>query len=399
MAVSANEVQTGITELRIKGYRSIKSAVIPLNALTVFVGPNGAGKTNILRSLNLLRAMVRNQFTGMLRGSAGAANVLWRNGNGDLTDSIGIGVRMMLDSKTNSWADYAIEYGFPTANPVLVRERCIVHSNTGIQSFDRTPDHVETSFPLALPEVSKHAALLPYLAGLSGFGPVWESLSNCRVFAFSPSKIRESDSASQPFDQYLTPDGTNLASVLAQIQLESPDVFERINDHMASVLPETTVVLKDVDDRTYLRFVQRTKTGELTLSPSQMSDGTLRALGLLTAVYQPNPPFAIPLEEPESTIHPGALTVLLDVLAIGSRSHQVLVTTHSPDVLEWADLPTNALRLVEWIDGATHVQALGESDRSIIEGKLMNAGQLLRANALQFEEFHDAEINLFPKLG
>jgi predicted ATPase len=72
---------------------------------------------------------------------------------------------------------------------------------------------------------------------------------------------------------------------------------------------------------------------------SQISDGTLRTLGLLAAFYQPNAPSKIGVEEPEQMIHPGALTVLYEAMnsfvsASARRKRQVFVTTHSPTLID-----------------------------------------------------------------
>ena len=65
-----------------------------------------------------------------------------------------------------------------------------------------------------------------------------------------------------------------------------------------------------------------------------MSDGTLRAIALITAIFQiPKPPVVV-IEEPELTMHPGALGAILDLLQLASERMQVVVTTHSPDILD-----------------------------------------------------------------
>ena len=67
------------------------------------------------------------------------------------------------------------------------------------------------------------------------------------------------------------------------------------------------------------------------LNVSQVSDGTLRVFGLLTALYQPVRPAVIALEEPEQTVHPGFLPVVAESISDVSDPTQVLVTTHSPE--------------------------------------------------------------------
>jgi len=114
-----------------------------------------------------------------------------------------------------------------------------------------------------------------------------------------------------------------------------------------------------------------------------MSDETLRALGILAAVYQRSAPSLIAIEEPETTIYPGALGVILDMLHQASSRTQVIVTTHSPDVLDADWLEEQHIRIVTWQDGATRVMPLSTGSREALREHLMSAGELLRSNALQ----------------
>src|SRR5207249_4229474 len=127
-----------------------------------------------------------------------------------------------------------------------------------------------------------------------------------------------------------------------------------------------------------------------------MSDGTLRALGLLTAVYQHPSPALIVVEEPESTIHPGALGAILDLLRHASRKMQLVVTTHSPEVLDAEWLEDRNLRVVQWQEGATHVTELSDASRKALQQHLLGAGELLRSNALEgqplFQDVHQASL-------
>ena len=64
-----------------------------------------------------------------------------------------------------------------------------------------------------------------------------------------------------------------------------------------------------------------------------MSSGTLYALGLVAVALQDPAPSLIAIEEPELNIHPGALEAIADILNIAAQRTQVVVTTHSPDLL------------------------------------------------------------------
>jgi predicted ATPase len=114
-----------------------------------------------------------------------------------------------------------------------------------------------------------------------------------------------------------------------------------------------------------------------------MSDGTLRVLGMLMAVFQKSTPSLIVIEEPEATIHPGALGAILDLIHIASQRMQVVVTTHSPELLDAKWIQDEHLRVVEWSKGASHIVRVSDSVREMLKQHLMGAGELMRSNALQ----------------
>jgi predicted ATPase len=124
-----------------------------------------------------------------------------------------------------------------------------------------------------------------------------------------------------------------------------------------------------------------------------MSDGTLRALGLLAAVFQRPSPALLAIEEPEATIHPGALGAVLDLLKGATKRMQVVITTHSPEILDQKWIRDGQIRVVDWSEGATRVAALSEASRRAIQEHLMGAGELLRSNALDPQPLFDEEIS------
>jgi predicted ATPase len=93
------------------------------------------------------------------------------------------------------------------------------------------------------------------------------------------------------------------------------------------------------------------------------------------------------LEEPEATVHPEALASTMEMIRAFSRNTQVLVTTHSPDLLDAKWVEPHNLRIVSWEEGVTQVLPLGDSAVSALQQHLMGAGELLRSNALQPVDF------------
>ena len=93
-------------------------------------------------------------------------------------------------------------------------------------------------------------------------------------------------------------------------------------------------------------------------------------------------PLLIGLEEPEMALHPAATGVLLSALREASRQTQILVTSHSPDLLDDSDIPTESLLAVDNQEGVTRIAPLDEPGRSVLRDRLFTPGELLRQNQL-----------------
>ncbi len=116
-----------------------------------------------------------------------------------------------------------------------------------------------------------------------------------------------------------------------------------------------------------------------------MSEGTLRALGLLIALFQGSgvqAPSLVGIEEPETGLHPAAFAVMREAMSRAAERTQVIVTSHSPDLLDDPGLDPDALLAVTSVDGATRIARLDEASRTAMRTHLFSAGELLRLNQL-----------------
>jgi predicted ATPase len=125
----------------------------------------------------------------------------------------------------------------------------------------------------------------------------------------------------------------------------------------------------------------------LKFQATNMSDGTLRALGVLVALLQATGrfPLVVGVEEPETALHPAAVAVLLDAARDASRHAQVILTSHSPDLLDRDDIPDDALLAVSAEHGRTVIGRVDEAGRAALRDHLFTAGELLRMNQLEPE--------------
>ena len=118
-----------------------------------------------------------------------------------------------------------------------------------------------------------------------------------------------------------------------------------------------------------------------------MSDGTLRILGLLVALFQANGGHdgrsLVGIEKPEVVLHPAAAGVLSDALSDAAERKQVLVTTHSADLLDEEECDRSCVLAVVSDDGITRIGPLDEVGASVIRDRLYAAGELLRMDKLE----------------
>jgi predicted ATPase len=160
---------------------------------------------------------------------------------------------------------------------------------------------------------------------------------------------------------------------------------------MRQIVPGLEEVLyKDLGPRETLEFRQRVggQKHSWRFFASSMSDGTLRALGVLSALFQRiengrNEMGLVSIEEPESTINPGVAAVLMDALLEASKHRQILITTHSPDLLDHHGIEPENLRIVANIDGKTVVSMADPASVETIKAELHTAGELLRLRQLE----------------
>jgi predicted ATPase len=136
-------------------------------------------------------------------------------------------------------------------------------------------------------------------------------------------------------------------------------------------------------------FRQQAKSGKEKrwFAAAQQSDGTLRVAGLLTALLQtPHLP-VIGIEEPELTVHPGALPMLYEYLKQASEVSQIFVTTHSPIILDVVDVEKDAIFVVSRCDGKTDIRKIGDAQLKPVRESLLRLGDLFIAGDLQLSLF------------
>jgi predicted ATPase len=223
-------------------------------------------------------------------------------------------------------------------------------------------------------------------AGAEQFRPVFDGLANIGVFNLNPEVMRQPQSPDS--GEVLRRDGSNVASVIERLQREDSASKARIEEYLGVVVPGVSGVSRvPIGSWETLNFQQDVPgaTRPWSFQASSMSDGTLRALGVLVALFagsEADPAAPIGIEEPESALHPAAMGALLDALRDASERRQVLVTTHSPDLLDSQDIGADELLAVRADRGKSIIERIDAAGRDALRRQLFTPGELLRVDQL-----------------
>lgn len=380
-----------VRRLLLKGFRSIPEACIEFDNPTIFVGRNGSGKSNVVSAFSFLADAMRMPLQTAFDRLGGVASVRNRTSIGRPPN---LAMRIELGGKLRGV--YAFEVTMRRAEGfTVVRERCVFTEGKERSWFDRARNDFRSNVPGLHPSIDAASLALPLVGGVKAFNRLWRALSRMRVYAVDPGRLREMQEPDSGVE--LMPDGSNTASVLERIKTHGPRDFKHISQYLEVIVPHTKQVsVRRFGRNLALEITQQWRKDEATrkvgFGGSNISDGTLRAIGLLAAMYQRPKPRLIAVEEPEMTIHPGALGVVFDLLLEASERMQVIVTTHSPELLDEKEIRDRHLRMVEWREGATLVTPVSDANRRALEEGLTEAGGLLRTNALEAAQVSGEDV-------
>lgn len=376
-----------LRRVALRNYKSIGSCDVELQPLTLIVGRNGSGKSNFLDALRFVADALRTSLDHALRERGGIREVRRRSTGHPTHFRIGLS----LNLPDGGMGDYQFQLGAQKEGAwEVTEERCRVETPLReLHEFHVRAGQIVRSSEQVLPPLSPDRLLLATVGGFPAFRAVHDGLSRMGFYSLNPSQVR----ALQPPDagDLLLRDGRNIASVLGQLEIRAPETKQRVVEYLNRVVPGVMDVTKralgQYETLEFRQLVAGSKE-PWTFLASNMSDGTLRALGILVALFQTaaDPARHVPvvgIEEPEVALHPAATGVLMGCLEEASATTQVLVTSHSADLLDTAPVPEDAILVASSDEGVTRLAGPDEVGLSVIRDHLFTPGELLRQDQLQ----------------
>jgi len=383
----AGKVPPFIQHVWLRNYKSIASCDIRLSPLTFLVGPNGSGKSNFLDALSFVRDAVDLSLDHAVRERGGVNQVRRRSGGHPNHFEIKLGFSLPDASS----GIYAFRIGAMRQGEYEVQhETCEISLGQELRAVRyRVERGTVVDWPLETPPPPAASDRL-YLVNAAGhpfFRSLYRRLSSMGFYNLNPDEIRKP----QPSEagDLLRRDGSNIAHVLRRLSRSHPPVRGRIEELLGKIVPGIAGVSADdlgTHETLEFRQVVAGARSAWRFPATNMSDGTLRALGILVALFQASGSLGerqislVGIEEPESALHPAAAGILRDSLMEASAFTQVLVTSHSPDLLDDKDIGSESILAVRAEDGVTLLGRMDLAGRSMLKQKLYSAGELLRLN-------------------
>jgi predicted ATPase len=363
-----------IKSLRASRFRSLgKDVTVNFGPLTVLVGQNGAGKSNVVDALVFLADCMQLGLEGAVTKRHGIAALRHAGSQGRPFD-----ISLQVDvSHGGVEAGYEVVLTGDRVEEYRVkRERASV----GASSF--TIESGAWKGPADLhPRVEPTSLALPALAGDARFSLLAQALRSIASYSIFPDALRvpQKYDPRRPMDRQ----GTNWVSILK----DQPE--ETWKPDLVAVLNRLTGDLADVKFEHVAGFLVLQFKHQRDLSAkrkqwfdaTQESDGTLRVAGMMAALLQKPRPELLAIEEPELTVHPGAIRLLYEYIKEGSLGGQVVLTTHSPDLLSL--LTADEVRVVDRSGDETRVAPLDEGQRKVVSAKLFSLGDVMRSEGLR----------------
>ena len=274
--------------IEFKNFKVLRNAKLPLSRFTLIVGANGSGKSTAFNAILAIRDPNQRNFSQIQ--TAGVPE----------TKPVALSAH---------WAEERNEF--------LIEVIWSMHNSTK-QSFEVAPRNQTRDE--SRPRNALHRA---------------------RIFSLDATAIANPVQLEPQME--LAHTGANLAGVLDRLRDENPERFEALNEQLGRWIPEFDRILFETPAQGQRSLSLRTREGHHVIKASDLSQGTLIALALLTIAYLPEPPSIVCLEEPDHGLHPRLLRDVRDALyrlayPEGSNEKrdpvQVIATTHNPYFLD-----------------------------------------------------------------
>lgn len=321
-------MENKLKKLTLKGFKSIEHVDLELTQINVLIGANGSGKSNLIGFFRALSYMMSPPSGALQRfvGESGGASALLHDGP-KRTREIEAELTVQSEKGTN---DYAFRLFHAAGDALIFADEKCRYSQSGRPS---NPHWV--SFGAG----HREAALLDRTESATKKTRVTIA-SLLRGFVVYHFHDTSKEARIKNFwdvldNQYLKYDAANIAPFLLRLREHRPKHYRRIVETIRQIAPFfDSFVLEPNGAKVMLQWIEQ--GSDMVFSAHQASDGTLRAIALVTALMQPTEtlPALLIIDEPELGLHPYAIAIIGGLIRAVGQTRQVLVATQSSLLLD-----------------------------------------------------------------
>jgi predicted ATPase len=341
-----------LDKLTIRGFKSIRELKdLKLTNLNVIVGGNGAGKSNLISFFRMLSALIDGSLNRYVEDNGNAGDILF-NGR-----------------KVTKKMEFEVLFGargyrfklVPTPKDTCSIEeeaRYYKHGSSGWWEFG---DSSAGKSRMVEEVVEKH-----FNAKYSQ--PVYDSIASWQIYHFHDTSatagMRHYEIVQD--NKNLRADAANIGPFLLKLKKKHKQEYKEILNAIRLVTPffdDFILEPRESGSKEEVNISWTQKGSDYPMQPYHLSDGSIRFICLATALLQPNPPSAIIIDEPELGLHPGAISILAELIQVASQNTQIIVATQSPSLLDQFSI--NDIIVVNREDGASTFKRLKEKDFNV----------------------------------
>lgn len=322
-----SEQKTFLKNVHIKNFLSLRGVTLPLKPLTILVGANASGKSSVLRALRLLKNMMVHEYLPSVDAIQQMAWMRARDHFGFQLETIVEGTPTLYELALRVEADDRT-----LQEELKVGDVDVISLQDGTRIVRDEDGKSETTY--------KPNKLALKSAGDYGNKPITHALkmfiSGWEFYDIEPDTIKAGHTGFpdseiellKPVD--LASSGATLSELLSYWHNKEPGLFENVSRAL-SASTHISLDYREINGRYQTCLSEGYKD---PVSLLQASDGTLRLMAYNALLNQPELPPFIAIEEPERSLHPGALTHVAGVLKALAERTQVIITTHSSQLLD-----------------------------------------------------------------
>lgn len=356
--------------ITIRGFKSIAGCEeLKLAPINIVIGPNGSGKSNFIEVFSFLHAIRE----GMLQdyvGKIGGAEKLLHFGSKQTPKLF---IHISFQEGVNQY-DITLQ---PTDDDELIPtdETCYF--------WDRV--RYPSPYSTGVYRTGKEAGISNAKDAGRVAAYVRSHLARWRLYhvhdTSRSSPMRKTCDLND--NDFLRPDGSNLAAFLFYLQEKHPTEYTLIRKTVQRVAPffEDFHLKPSKLNEDKIRLEWKHAGSDAYFDASSFSDGSLRFIALATLLLQPDDyrPSVILIDEPELGLHPYAITMFASLVKQASLETQVIVSTQSPLLLDHFE-PEDVL-VADRVEGSTRFTRL-ENDKLDEWLEEYSLGQLWEKNEI-----------------